>query len=48
MVRENKRFEDIYDLIAIRIITKTIGDCYTVLGILHNTWKPVPEGSRTI
>jgi guanosine-3',5'-bis(diphosphate) 3'-pyrophosphohydrolase len=42
MVRENKRFEDIYDLIAIRIVTKTISDCYTVLGIIHNTWKPVP------
>lgn len=42
MVRENKRFEDIYDLVAIRIITNTVSECYTVLGMLHNTWKPVP------
>jgi GTP diphosphokinase / guanosine-3',5'-bis(diphosphate) 3'-diphosphatase len=42
MMRENKRFEDIYDLFAIRIITAAVGDCYTVLGIIHNAWKPVP------
>jgi guanosine-3',5'-bis(diphosphate) 3'-pyrophosphohydrolase len=42
MTRENKKFEDIYDLVAIRIITSTVSECYTVLGIIHNTWKPVP------
>ena len=42
MMRENKKFEDIYDLIALRIITDTVSNCYTVLGIIHNTWKPVP------
>ncbi len=42
MNRENKKFEDIYDLIAFRIITKTIKECYAALGIVHNLWKPVP------
>lgn len=42
MVRENKRFENIYDLIALRVITDTTNNCYTILGIIHNYWKPLP------
>jgi len=42
MVRENKRFENIYDLIALRVITDTGNNCYTILGIIHNYWKPLP------
>ena len=42
MVRENKRFENIYDLIALRVITDTTNSCYTILGIIHNYWKPLP------
>ncbi len=32
----------IYDLIALRVIVKTIEDCYRVLGIIHEMWKPLP------
>jgi len=32
----------IYDLVALRIIVPTIGDCYQTLGIIHNLWKPLP------
>ncbi|MFP4465996.1 MAG: RelA/SpoT family protein [Candidatus Goldiibacteriota bacterium] len=42
MIRDNKPFEAIFDLIAVRIITDSINDCYTILGIIHNRWKPVP------
>ncbi len=43
MIKENKQIDDIYDLIALRIITQTIKDCYAVLGIIHNMWKPLPN-----
>ncbi|MCX7698192.1 MAG: RelA/SpoT family protein, partial [Candidatus Goldbacteria bacterium] len=43
MIRENKQIEDIYDLIALRIITNTVKECYAVLGIIHNMWKPLPN-----
>ena len=39
---QKKEFKDIYDLIAIRIITKNITDCYSSLGIVHERWKPLP------
>ncbi|HDT15166.1 MAG TPA: bifunctional (p)ppGpp synthetase/guanosine-3',5'-bis(diphosphate) 3'-pyrophosphohydrolase, partial [Firmicutes bacterium] len=42
MIRDNKPFEGIFDIIAIRIITESIKDCYTILGVIHNIWKPVP------
>jgi GTP pyrophosphokinase len=35
-------FNDIYDLIAIRIITETIADCYHALGVVHEQWMPIP------
>ncbi|MDO8752007.1 MAG: HD domain-containing protein, partial [Candidatus Wolfebacteria bacterium] len=34
--------EQIYDLVALRIIIKTVEDCYRVLGIIHSLWKPLP------
>jgi len=38
-----KDFEDIYDLVAIRVIVPRTRDCYEVLGTIHSLWKPVPE-----
>lgn len=40
--KENLDIKRIYDLVAMRIITKTIADCYAILGIVHQIWKPVP------
>ncbi len=42
MRRKDKDFSDIYDLIALRVITKTVGDCYSVLGAVHSLWHPLP------
>ena len=42
MVIHNKPFDQIYDLIAIRVIVDTVPDCYTVLGIVHTLWNQVP------
>ena len=42
MVRKGREFSDIYDLIALRVITKTVADCYSVLGVIHSLWHPVP------
>lgn len=42
MVTQHKTFEQIYDLTAVRVIVKTVSDCYEVLGKIHTYWKPVP------
>ena len=42
MKRKGKEFSDIYDLIALRVITQTVGDCYSALGAVHSLWHPLP------
>ncbi|HZX11865.1 MAG TPA: RelA/SpoT family protein [Candidatus Nanoarchaeia archaeon] len=37
------KFENIKDLSALRVITATAGDCYTILGIIHTLWRPLPD-----
>ena len=43
MINQHKEFEDIYDVLAIRIIVDTIDNCYRVLGIIHAHYTPVPK-----
>ncbi len=42
MRRQNVTIDEIYDLIAFRIILKSVTECYEALGIVHALWKPVP------
>ncbi len=42
MQRNNYKLNELYDLIAIRIIVDTVNDCYAALGVVHATWKPLP------
>lgn len=42
MAKQKKNFDEIYDLMAIRILTDTVKECYEVLGMIHTLWKPLP------
>ncbi len=42
MNTKNKEFEQIYDLLALRIMVPTIEDCYHALGLVHSQWTPIP------
>jgi GTP diphosphokinase / guanosine-3',5'-bis(diphosphate) 3'-diphosphatase len=43
MRKRNKAFDEIYDLMAIRVIVRTVPECYHVLGIIHHNWTPIQE-----
>ena len=43
MVNQNKTLEEIYDLFAVRVIVDTVKDCYAVLGLVHEIFKPMPR-----
>ena len=40
--QDAKSFNDIYDILALRVIAPTVADCYQVLGIVHSAWRPLP------
>lgn len=42
MKRKGKEFSEIYDLVALRVIMNTVGDCYSALGAVHSLWHPMP------
>lgn len=46
MKRQNKPFEEIYDVLAIRVIVNTVGECYGALGLIHELFKPLPHRFR--
>jgi guanosine-3',5'-bis(diphosphate) 3'-pyrophosphohydrolase len=43
MITRNKPYEEIYDLMAVRVITDTVANCYHALGVIHNKWTPLQE-----
>ncbi len=40
--RQQINIDQVYDLVAIRIITESVKDCYAALGVIHTAWKPIP------
>ena len=42
MKRDNKDISEIYDLSAVRVLVDSVRDCYGVLGVIHEMWKPMP------
>ena len=42
MYTQNKSLDDVFDLFAFRVIVDTVADCYNVLGIVHDMYKPIP------
>jgi GTP diphosphokinase / guanosine-3',5'-bis(diphosphate) 3'-diphosphatase len=42
LLKQHISVDQVYDLYAMRVITRSVQDCYAVLGIVHNLWRPVP------
>lgn len=42
MFMQNKTIDELYDLFAVRVIVNTVADCYAVLGMVHDLYKPIP------
>jgi GTP pyrophosphokinase len=43
MLRRQKPYEEIYDVLAVRVVLPSIRDCYHALGVIHNQWTPLTE-----
>lgn len=43
LLKYEKNIDKIYDIAAMRVIVPTVSDCYKVMGIIHSTWRPLPE-----
>ena len=43
MYQQNRAFDEIYDVYAVRVIVDTVIDCYNVLGIIHDMFRPIPN-----
>ena len=41
--RDGKRFDQIHDLLALRVLVDNVADCYAALGVVHQTWRPIPN-----
>ncbi len=43
LVKYNMNPEQVYDIVALRVITDTVANCYQILGLVHMLWKPIPK-----
>ncbi len=43
MMKRDKPFEEIYDILAMRVLVDSVRDCYHALGVIHNAWTPLTE-----
>jgi GTP pyrophosphokinase len=43
MTQQSRPFDEIYDLMAVRVLVETVPDCYHVLGVIHHSWTPLQE-----
>ncbi len=46
--RAARRFNEIYDLLALRVLVDTVADCYNALGVVHGLWRPDPGPVRRL